>query len=108
MDKRDVYKAELHVHTPASKCYKGDKDLTEYMKILERAYELGLNIIAITDHNSIEGYKIIMQQRNSILNEIQVLENIQDSNEAKVRLKTLEKQAKVFNEILILPGLSLK
>lgn len=104
MDKRDVYKAELHVHTPASKCYKGGKDLTEYMKILERAYELGLNIIAITDHNSIEGYKIIMQQRNSILNEIQVLENIQDSTEAKVRLKTLEKQAKVFNEILILPG----
>lgn len=104
MDKREIYKAELHIHTPASKCYKGGKELIEYTRIIERAYELGLNIIAITDHNSIEGYKTIIQQRDNILNEIKVLENIQDSNEAKIRLKTLEKQAKVFNEILILPG----
>lgn len=104
MDQRNVYKAELHIHTPASKCYKGCKDSNEYTKIIERAYELGLNIIAITDHNSIEGYKTIIQQKVNILNEIKVLENIQDSNEAKQRLKTLEKQAKVFNEILILPG----
>ena len=60
MDKRDIYKAELHIHTPASKCYKGGKELTEYIKIVERAYELGLKIIAITDHNSIEGYKTIL------------------------------------------------
>jgi hypothetical protein len=32
MDKRDIYKAELHIHTPASKCYKGGKELTEYIK----------------------------------------------------------------------------
>ena len=44
MDKRNVYKAELHIHTPASKCYKGCKDSNEYIKIIERAYELGLNI----------------------------------------------------------------
>ena len=61
MDQRNVYKAELHIHTPASKCYKGCKDSNEYIKIIERAYELGLNIIAITDHNSIEGYKTIIQ-----------------------------------------------
>lgn len=104
MKEQYIYKAELHIHTPASKCYKGCKDLSEYLKIINRAYELGLKIIAITDHNSIEGYKTILKQKDDIIKEIDILENIQDSNEAKLKLKTLKKQVKVFNEILILPG----
>lgn len=65
MDKRNIYKAELHIHTPASKCYKGSKNSDEYIKIIDRANDLGLKIIAITDHNSIEGYKTIIQQKES-------------------------------------------
>ena len=41
---------DLHVHTPASKCF-ADKSVTP-KQIVERAVEQGLSGIAITDHNS--------------------------------------------------------
>ena len=42
-------KADLHLHTTAS-----DGDLTA-AELVERAYDSGLSIIAITDHDSVEG-----------------------------------------------------
>ena len=100
-----VYKADLHIHTPASKCYKGFKDDAEYLKILLKAKERGINIIAITDHNSIEGYKKLIEQKERIKNEIDSFKQLQDSNEAKRKIKEDEKILKIFDSILILPGL---
>lgn len=57
------FRADLHVHSPASTDYKEKRyanDLTDelrYLNILHKSKELGLDIIAITDHNTIEGYK---------------------------------------------------
>ncbi|MDD4351711.1 MAG: PHP domain-containing protein [Candidatus Gracilibacteria bacterium] len=45
-----MYTCELHCHTKFSKC----SDL-ELSMILERCLKKGINCIAITDHNSIEG-----------------------------------------------------
>jgi len=42
-------KADLHIHTCLSPC--GDLDMTP-RKILEKAKEMGLDLIAITDHNA--------------------------------------------------------
>lgn len=100
-----VYKADLHIHTPASKCYKGFKDDAEYLKILLKAKERGINIIAITDHNSIEGYKKLIEQKERIKNEIDSFKQLQDSNEAKRKIKEDEKILKIFDSILILPGI---
>lgn len=49
---------DLHIHSPASKCYKRtlDTDENEYIRILDTALEKQLSIIAITDHNSVKGY----------------------------------------------------
>lgn len=33
------YAADLHVHTPASKCYRGNKDDNEYFEIVKQYYE---------------------------------------------------------------------
>ena len=53
-------KADLHVHSPASKCYiktkKENTDQNEYEMLIERFAESDTTIIAITDHNTIEGY----------------------------------------------------
>lgn len=99
-----VFKADLHIHTPASKCYKGNKDDKEYIRILEKASEKGLNIIAITDHNSIDGYKKLIEQKEKIISEINAYEKIDDSAEAKKIIKENEKTLKLFNSTLILPG----
>lgn len=100
-----VYKADLHIHTPASKCYKGPKDDAEYIRIILKAQEKGLNVIAITDHNSIEGYKKLIEQKEQIKNEIDSFKKLQDSNEAKWKIKEDEKILKIFESILILPGI---
>ena len=100
-----VYKADLHIHTPASKCYKGAKDDTEYLRIIKKAEEKGLKIIAITDHNSIEGYKRLIELREKISNEVEAFKKLKDSNEAKKKIRENEKILKIFKSILILPGI---
>jgi len=45
-------KADFHIHTPASVCY-GDKSVTPE-QIIDTALDNGLEIIAITDHNTFE------------------------------------------------------
>lgn len=100
----NVYKAELHIHTPASKCYKGIKEDEEYLRIIEKAYSKDLKIIAITDHNSIKGYEKIIQIKEKIQADICTLEGISDSLEAKSKIKQLKKQQTYFNSMLILPG----
>lgn len=44
------YKLDLHVHTPASKCYRDKTQTTE--QIIQAAIDMGLHGIAITDHNN--------------------------------------------------------
>lgn len=56
-------KVDLHVHSPASKCYlktsKENSDQIEYELLIERFANSDTSLIAITDHNTIEGYYII-------------------------------------------------
>lgn len=47
----NLVKADIHIHTCLSPC----ADITQSPKrVVEKAYECGLNLIFITDHNSIE------------------------------------------------------
>lgn len=44
------YKTDLHLHTPASKCFK-DQEVTPEQWV-ERCIEQGLSVVAVTDHNT--------------------------------------------------------
>ena len=99
-----TFKAELHIHTPASKCYKGAKDDDEYLRIIEEAYSKNIKIIAITDHNSIKGYEKILQLKEKLLIDVNTLKEISDSQEAKNKIKRLQKLMVCFDSMLILPG----
>jgi len=101
----DFVKIDLHIHTPASSDYKGQKNDDEYLRILRQAKAQGLKIISFTDHNSIEGYKALVQLRERITSEKRSLSSITDSEQAKSRLRILENDLEVFNNILILPGI---
>lgn len=47
------YKADLHLHTPESKCFK-DQSITPDQWV-DRAIEQGLDCVAVTDHNTGSG-----------------------------------------------------
>ncbi len=53
-------KIDLHIHTPASKCFK-DKNV-EADAIVKKSIELELDAIAITDHNSAEWIDVVKEK----------------------------------------------
>jgi len=101
----EFVRIDLHIHTPASTtCYKGKMDDEEYLRILRKAKEKKLKILAITDHNSITGYKKLIDLKNKLAEEKGTLSKITDSTEAKTRLDKIERKISLFEGLLILPG----
>ena len=49
------YKSDLHIHTPASKCWKDSRNKNMLRDIFEKIKSEGLEVVAITDHNSVGG-----------------------------------------------------
>ena len=97
------HKIDLHIHTPASKCYRGENSNDEFFKILKKAKQEKLEIIAITDHNTIEGYERLIAIKDKIQKD---LKEKQDSKSFAIENKLiLKKKLKLFNDILILPGI---
>lgn len=45
------YKTDLHLHTPASMCFR-DRDTVSAKQWVDRCLEQGLDVVAITDHNT--------------------------------------------------------
>ncbi len=87
---------DLHLHTPASSDYE-QPDVT-YLDILKKAEERGVDILALTDHNTVAGYR-------EMQNEIRQLEWLEKEN----RLQTHEKERlseyrRLLDAILVLPG----
>lgn len=104
--KDDFVKVDLHVHTPASSDYNRDTTDTdeEYYNILRNAKSKEIEIIAVTDHNTIEGYKRINSLKDNLLLEQQSLSAITDSPQANKRLSDIEAKQSLFEGLLILPG----
>ncbi len=101
----DFVKVDLHIHTPASSCYEGKKSSDEYLRILRQAKAQELKVISFTDHNSIEGYTALLKLKEKIISEKRSLSSITDSEQAKSRLQILENDLRIFDNILILPGI---
>ena len=100
------FKMDLHIHTPASKCYKGPKNDTEYFEILKSASEQNLDIIAITDHNTVAGYEKLMLLKEDVNKKIGFLEAYQnESYRMKTEYDDMVKKKSMFDNILILPGI---
>ncbi|HEC36270.1 MAG TPA: PHP domain-containing protein, partial [Anaerolineae bacterium] len=51
---------DLHLHTPASADYL--EPGVSYLDILRQAESRGLDIIAFTDHNTMAGYRAMMEE----------------------------------------------
>ncbi|TAK14947.1 MAG: PHP domain-containing protein [Anaerolineae bacterium] len=87
---------DLHLHTIGSSDYQ-QPDVT-FLDILKRAEARGLDMIAFTDHNTVVGYRRMME-------EVQQLRLLADLNrilpEEQTRLREYER---LLKKIVVLPG----
>ncbi|HID64874.1 MAG TPA: PHP domain-containing protein, partial [Anaerolineae bacterium] len=89
-------RVDLHIHTPASACY-AEPNVT-YLDILRKAGEKGLDIIAITDHNTVAGCAAMAKE----IEELTLLERL---NRLRAQEKQhLEEYRRLGDKILVLPG----
>lgn len=104
-----LYKIDLHIHTPASKCYQGPKTDDEYIQILKRARENSLDIIAITDHNSIDGYMKLIDIYHKTQDDLRIIERYRGEANPRIEedIKKDEEIINLFHETTILPGIEI-
>ena len=85
---------DLHLHTPASVDYQ-EPGVT-YLDILKRAEARGIDIIAFTDHNTISGYRQMMES-------VEQLEFLETSNRMTPEEQDqLKEYRRLFKKILVL------
>ena len=102
--KNEFIRIDLHIHTPESSCYNGTKDNATYLDILRAAKAKNLSIIAISDHNSIEGYVRLLEIKEVLLKQMATLSASTDPIQTKKTLDKVKKDLSLFEGIKILPG----
>ena len=89
-------RVDLHLHTPASADYLEQQ--VSYLDILRAAERKGLDIIALTDHNTVAGYRAMLEEIEAIV----LLERLgRLEPEEKQRL---EEYRHLREKVLVLPG----
>ncbi len=94
--KMQWYKMDLHLHTPASADWQ--ERGVSYLDLLHRAEMQGLDIIAITDHNTVAGCAALQAEIEQ-LGLLERLGRIQPDEQRR-----LEEYRRIGNKILVLPG----
>ena len=90
------YTMDLHLHTPASEDYL-QPDIG-YLEILKQAASKGLDMIAFTDHNTVAGYRRMMEEIDQ-LRLLQGLNRLLPEEETR-----LAEYQKLLSRVLVLPG----
>ena len=100
------YHIDLHVHTPESRDYKGDKIGDEYLRILRSAKENKIDAICITDHLSIRGFKKLRDKEEQISILLTQLRGRSDADQKFI--EKIEEELSLFTSIHILMGIEIK
>lgn len=90
------YRMDLHLHTPASLDYQ-EKGVT-YLDLLRKAEMRHLDIIAFTDHNTVNGYAAMMEE----IEQLEFLEKLGRAESEESR--RLAEYRRLLDKILVLPG----
>jgi hypothetical protein len=87
---------DLHLHTPVSQDYQEPK--VGYLEILRVCNERGLEMVAFTDHNSVAGYRQMMEE----IKQLELLEQLgRITGEEASRLREYRQ---LVEKVLVLPG----
>jgi PHP family Zn ribbon phosphoesterase len=90
------YTMDLHIHTPASSDYQQPE--VNFLDILQRAENRGLDIIALTDHNTIAGYRRLQEEIQQ-LTLLEKLNRLLPEEQAR-----LQEYRRLMGKMLVLPG----
>ncbi len=95
--KRRWYKADLHLHSPASRDY--EEPGVTYLEWLRKVVDQGLEIVAITDHNTVAGI-------GAIRRELEWLTRLEDSRAGSPRTneQRFDEWRELGNQVVVLPG----
>lgn len=94
--KETWYTMDIHLHTPASMDYQ-QADVS-FLEILQKAELRGLDIVGITDHNTVAGFANFREE----IGKLELLESLKRLlPEESLRLKEYRR---LMQKILILPG----
>ncbi|MEZ4645814.1 MAG: putative DNA binding domain-containing protein [Chloroflexota bacterium] len=93
---RQWRRMDLHLHTPASSDYQDTA--TTYLDILRQAEIRGLDIIGITDHNTVAGFAALKRELEQLL----WLEEMGRIDALEQR--RLDEYRRLLDKILVLPG----
>jgi hypothetical protein len=94
--KMQWYKMDLHLHTPASADWQ--EPGASYLDLLHRAEMQGLDIVAITDHNTAAGCAALQAE----VEQLGLLERLGRINPDEQR--RLNEYRRIGNKVLVLPG----
>jgi Putative DNA-binding domain len=89
-------RADLHIHTPASEDY-AEPNITT-LELLQEAERRELELIAITDHNTVRGYKDL-QEELDFLKKLEQRGRLNQDDQAR-----LDEYRRLMSKITILPG----
>jgi hypothetical protein len=88
---------DLHLHTPASTDFQ-EADVS-FLDLLRRCEARGLDIAAVTDHNTVAGYRRIQEE----IQQLELLESLGRINEDERR--RLAEYRRLSSRVLVLPGI---
>lgn len=90
------YTMDLHIHTPVSEDYQQRE--VSYLDLLKQAEKRGLDLLAFTDHNSVAGYRKMIEEVEQ-LKLLKSLNRILPEEQIKLR-----EYIRLMDRLLILPG----
>ena len=93
---RRWYKVDLHLHTPASHDY--EEPHISYLEWMRAVAAKGIDIVAITDHNTVAGIAAIRREIEW-LTKLETMNRLTDEERAR-----LTEWRELANQVLVLPG----
>lgn len=93
---RQWRRMDLHIHSPASNDYQ--EPGAAYLDILHQAEIRGLDILAITDHNTVAGFAALKKELEQLL-WLEEIKRIETEEQRR-----LDEYRRLLSKILLLPG----
>ncbi|MDZ4401114.1 hypothetical protein [Prosthecobacter sp.] len=102
--KEHSLKLDLHVHSPASIDFLGNKSVRGYAELVKAFVDEEVDAIAITDHNTINGYLEYRRQLDAAKETYRLMAARDDSSSVVNDLKC---EVERFERLLVFPGVEI-